>query len=115
MAGMYPGLAWPGQHLLDLTQWNSQTVTVTDCWIVPLNDRIVFSSVPGKHWSIIKQELTGGWLEVEQEQQTITNYKSSVLSWSEFLSVALSSSPAPPVSGGPQQVPSVVVSWRRGE
>ena len=36
------------------------TVTVTDCWIVPLNDRIVFSSVPGKHWSIIKQELTGG-------------------------------------------------------
>ena len=43
MAGMYPGLAWPGQHLLDLTQWNSQTVTVTDCWIVPLNDRIVFS------------------------------------------------------------------------
>ena len=26
-----------------------ETVTVTDCWIVPLNDRIVFSSVPGKH------------------------------------------------------------------
>ena len=24
------------------------SVTVTDCWIVPLNDRIVFSSVGGK-------------------------------------------------------------------
>ena len=42
-----------GQHSLPVT------VTVTDWRIVPLNDRIVFSSVPGKHWSIIKQELSG--------------------------------------------------------
>ena len=85
------------------------SVTVTDCWIVPLNDRIVFSSVGGKLWNIIKQELSGCWLEVEQ--QTITNYKSSVFVDLSF-PVFLPSVPPQYVSAGPEPVPSVEVSWR---